>query len=61
MSMLNIYIEFKLARTIYEPSAGPPLLKEVLQATVIKTALQAYENATNANKTRGGVKKALDM
>jgi len=57
----KVHIEFRLARSIYEPSGNPPLTKSALQEVVIKSALRAFENATNANKTRGGVKKALDM
>lgn len=39
----------------------PPLPKEVLHDAIVSAAMNAYDNATNANKTRGGLKKCDDM
>jgi len=54
---------YNLARSIYEASPGQdlPLPQEVLSSTIVSAAMSAYDNATNANKTRGGVKKCDDM
>jgi hypothetical protein len=50
-----------LARSIYEDAADRPLDKEVLQEIVYATAMTAYDNASNTNRTRGGVKRCDDM
>jgi len=50
-----------LARSIYETSPEKPLGKEALAATILSSTMSAYDNATNPNKTRGGLKKADDM
>ncbi|RFU25859.1 hypothetical protein B7463_g10468, partial [Scytalidium lignicola] len=50
-----------LAQSIYETSIEPPLPSDLLCTTVISAAMNAYDNATNANNTRGGVKKCLDI
>ncbi|TVY80519.1 Protein transport protein sec39 [Lachnellula suecica] len=52
---------FALAKSIYETSPDRPLSKEALVQAVISAAMNAYDNATNANKTRGGVKRSFDI
>ncbi|RDL40665.1 uncharacterized protein BP5553_00644 [Venustampulla echinocandica] len=52
---------YTLARSIYETSPDRPLSNELLVDTTIAAAMNAYDNATNANKTRGGVKKCNDI
>lgn len=52
---------FALANQIYEKSPERPISKGVLEETVISAAMEAYDNATNPNKTRGGVKRCHDM
>jgi hypothetical protein len=54
-------IGYATARSLYEKSPEPPLSKEELSATVIAAAMHSFNNANNPNKTRGGVKKCLDM
>jgi hypothetical protein len=50
-----------LARSIYEDAPDRPLDKKLLQDTIYATALAAYDNASNPNRTRGGLKKCDDM
>ncbi|KAI9740621.1 MAG: hypothetical protein M1818_004585 [Claussenomyces sp. TS43310] len=52
---------YTLASSIYEDPAQKILEKKMLQDAVITAALKAYDNATNANRTRGGVKKCNDI
>jgi protein transport protein SEC39 len=55
------HLGYTLARSIYETSPDRPLAKKALHDAIISAAMNAYDNATNANKTRGGVKKCDDM
>lgn len=52
---------FTLARSIYEDSPNAPLSQKTLQDTIYSTAMTAYDNASNPNRTRGGLKKCDDM
>ncbi|TVY23492.1 Protein transport protein [Lachnellula hyalina] len=52
---------YSLAKSIYETGPDRPLPRKVLVETIISSAMNAYDNATNANKTRGGVKQCLDI
>ncbi|KAM7198075.1 protein transport protein sec39 [Naviculisporaceae sp. PSN 640] len=52
---------FTLARSIYEDSPSAPLSKKILQDTIYNTAMTAYDNASNPNRTRGGLKKCDDI
>jgi hypothetical protein len=52
---------YALARSIYETSSERPLPAQQLRDTVISSAMNAYDNATNPNRTRGGVKKCDEM
>ncbi|KAM7221143.1 protein transport protein sec39 [Rhypophila decipiens] len=52
---------FTLARSIYEDPPTPPISKKVLQDTIFSTAQTAYDNASNPNRTRGGLKKCDDI
>jgi hypothetical protein len=54
-------IGYDLARSIYETSPDQPLSKNILHSAIISSAMDAYDNATNANRTRGGIKKCNDM
>ena len=61
LSTPNMNIDFKLAKDIYcAPSMGP-LSPEQVETVILEVALSAYDNASNGNKTRGGVKKASEM
>ncbi|CAL3972007.1 unnamed protein product [Diplocarpon coronariae] len=52
---------YTLARSVYETSIDRPLPKQVLHEAIVSTIMNAYDNATNANKTRGGLKKCEDI
>ncbi|KAK8058377.1 hypothetical protein PG994_008825 [Apiospora phragmitis] len=52
---------YALARSIYEDSPEPPLPTELLAETIIGSAMTAYDNASNPNRTRGGLLKAEDI
>ncbi|KAK4104010.1 Sec39-domain-containing protein [Parathielavia hyrcaniae] len=52
---------YALARTIYEDAPDQPLGQQALQDTVYATAMTAYDNASNPNRTRGGLKKCDDI
>ncbi|KAM3070381.1 hypothetical protein ACMFMG_010208 [Clarireedia jacksonii] len=52
---------YTLARSIYELSPEPPLATERLRNAIFAAAMNAYDNATNANRSRGGVKKCDDI
>ncbi|KFX89686.1 hypothetical protein O988_08544, partial [Pseudogymnoascus sp. VKM F-3808] len=61
LTALLTHGRYATARTLYEKSSEPPLSKEELSATAIASAMHAFNNANNPNKTRGGVKKCLDI
>ncbi|EKD21066.1 uncharacterized protein L3040_000896 [Drepanopeziza brunnea f. sp. 'multigermtubi'] len=50
-----------LAHSLYVGVSDQPLPKAVLHDVIISTAMNAYDNATNANKTRGSLKKCNDV
>ncbi|KAK4122262.1 Sec39-domain-containing protein [Parathielavia appendiculata] len=52
---------YALARSIYEDAPDQPLDREALQDTIYETAMTAYDNASNPNRTRGGLKKCDDI
>ncbi len=52
---------YGLARSIYEDDSDQPLATKVLQDTIYAAAMTAYDNASNPNRTRGGLKKCDDM
>ncbi|GAB1314230.1 Sec39 domain-containing protein [Madurella fahalii] len=52
---------FTLARSIYEDAPDQPLDRKLLQDTIYATAMCAYDNASNPNRTRGGLKKCDDI
>ncbi|KAK1760986.1 protein transport protein sec39 [Echria macrotheca] len=52
---------YMLARSIYEDSPDRPLDSKVLQDTIYATAMTAYDNASNPNRTRGGLKKCDEI
>jgi hypothetical protein len=54
-------IGYKLARSIYETSTDPPIEGKVLHDTTISAAMNAFDNASNASRARGGVKKCDEM
>ncbi len=52
---------YSLARSLYEDSTEPALSKKVLQDTIFAAAMNAYDNASNPNRTRGGLRRCDDM
>ena len=52
---------YSLAEDIYCKQKNLPLLKEIVESTVLSAALSAYDAASNGNRTRGGVRKASEI
>ncbi|KAL2263487.1 hypothetical protein VTK26DRAFT_6603 [Humicola hyalothermophila] len=52
---------YSLARSIYEDTPDQPLNLDLLRDTIYATAMTAYDNASNPNRTRGGLKKCDDI
>lgn len=52
---------YSLAKSLYEDSPEQPLPKDMLRDTIYAAAMNAYDNASNPNRTRGGLKKCNDM
>ena len=61
LSLVIDDIGFNLATSIYETSTDRPLTEKVLHDTIISAAMNAFDNASNASRARGGVKKCDDM
>ncbi|ESZ93276.1 hypothetical protein SBOR_6314 [Sclerotinia borealis F-4128] len=53
--------QYTLAQSIYETSPEKSFSKELLQSAIFTAAENAYDNASNPNKSRGGVKKCNDI
>ncbi|KAI0145027.1 Sec39 domain-containing protein [Pestalotiopsis sp. NC0098] len=52
---------YSLARSIYEDSYEKILSEKVLESTIFGAAMNAYDNASNPNRTRGGLLKCDDI
>ncbi|KAL6862370.1 secretory pathway Sec39 [Trichoderma novae-zelandiae] len=52
---------YTLAKSIYEDSPEQPLAAEVIQDTIYQAALRAFDNASNPNRSRGGLKKCDEI
>lgn len=52
---------YNLVANIYLKSGQARLPAEVMEKTILSSAMHAYDNASNGNRTRGGMKKASDM
>ncbi|TGO09865.1 hypothetical protein BTUL_0151g00070 [Botrytis tulipae] len=59
--LLLVNARYTLARSIYETPAEKPIPEEYLQHAIFTAAENAYDNATNPNKSRGGVKKCDEI
>mgnify|MGYP003815648779 CR=1 FL=1 len=60
----NIHADFSgytLARNIYEESPDHSLDEKTLHDTIYAIAMAAYDNASNPNRHRGGLKKCDEM
>jgi protein transport protein SEC39 len=56
-----MFLGYSLARSIYEDSHEKLLTDKALEDTIIKAAMNAYDNASNPNRTRGGLLRCDDM
>lgn len=52
--------EYQLAVDLYTKSESPLNAPQV-EAAVQEAIFTAYDNASNGNRTRGGMKRAYDM
>ncbi|KND88558.1 Protein transport protein sec39 [Tolypocladium ophioglossoides CBS 100239] len=52
---------YTLARSLYEDGTEKPLPADVIQDAVYQSALDAFDNASNPNRTRGGLKKCDEI
>ncbi|KAI1771795.1 secretory pathway Sec39 [Hypoxylon cercidicola] len=52
---------YSLARSIYEDAPEKPLDGEVLRDTIVSAAMNAYDNASNPHRGRGGLLKCDDI
>ncbi|KAI1414245.1 secretory pathway Sec39 [Hypoxylon sp. FL1857] len=52
---------YSLARSIYEDAPEKPLSSDILRNTIIASAMNAYDNATNPHRGRGGLLKCDDI
>ncbi|KAJ5085751.1 hypothetical protein N7532_010522 [Penicillium argentinense] len=50
--------EYQLAIEIYTQSASAPLKSTQVEEAVVESIYSAYDNASNGNRTRGGMKRA---
>jgi hypothetical protein len=61
LSILMLFLEYQLAIDIYTNSKQAPLKPAQVEAAVQDAIFTAYDNASNGNRTRGGMKRAYDM
>ncbi|KAI5854520.1 secretory pathway Sec39 [Durotheca rogersii] len=52
---------YSLAKSTYEDTSEKPLNDDVLRETIISTAMNAYDNASNPHRGRGGLLKCDDI
>ncbi|KAK1987340.1 secretory pathway protein Sec39 [Colletotrichum cereale] len=52
---------YSLAKLLYEDAGVKPLPAQAVQETIIAAALNAYDNASNPNRTRGALKKCDEI
>ncbi|KYK59725.1 Secretory pathway Sec39 [Drechmeria coniospora] len=53
--------KYALARSLYEDGAEKPIGPEMIHEAVFQAALNAYDNASNPNRNRGGLKRCNDV
>jgi hypothetical protein len=61
LSILMLFLEYELAIDIYTNPKAAPLKPAQVEAAVQEAIFTAYDNASNGNRTRGGMKRAYDM
>ncbi|KAK4169068.1 protein transport protein sec39 [Cladorrhinum sp. PSN259] len=52
---------YELARSVYEDSPDKPIATKLMQETIQAAAMAAYDNSSNPNRTRGGLKRCDDI
>ncbi|OTA52066.1 secretory pathway Sec39 [Hypoxylon sp. EC38] len=52
---------YSLARSIYEDAPEKPLDSSILRETIVSSAMNAYDNASNPHRGRGGLLKCDDI
>ncbi|KAI2619118.1 secretory pathway Sec39 [Hypomontagnella submonticulosa] len=52
---------YSLARSIYEDAPEKPLDTDLLRDTIVSSAMNAYDNASNPHRGRGGLLKCDDI
>ena len=61
LSAILIANEYETAIDIYIKEASSPLSLEEIESLVIESILGSYDNASNGNRTRGGIKRAFEL
>lgn len=60
-SFSDSLLEYQLAVDLYTNSESSPLTPTQVEDAVVEAIFTAYDNASNGNRTRGGMKKAYEM
>ncbi|XXH00401.1 hypothetical protein Hte_006745 [Hypoxylon texense] len=55
------FLGYSLARSIYEDAPEKPLDSDMLRDTIVSAAMNAYDNASNPHRGRGGLLKCDDI
>ncbi|KAG9250366.1 Sec39 domain-containing protein [Emericellopsis atlantica] len=61
LKVILAHSRYALARSIYQDIEEPPLPVESVRQAVFDAALDAFDNASNPNRTRGGLRKCNDI
>ncbi|KAJ5309769.1 MAP kinase kinase MKK2/SSP33 [Penicillium atrosanguineum] len=61
LKALLVAREYQLAVDIYSQSEPSPLSRKQVEDAVVEAIFAAYDNASNGNRTRGGMKRACDI
>ena len=56
-----LYIGYQLVVDLYINSSQDYLPRDRIGEIVLQVAMEAYDGASNGNRSRGGMKKANDM
>lgn len=59
--LMLIALEYQLAVDLYTQPQAAPLNRAQVENAVVEAIFSAYDNASNGNRTRGGMKRAYDM
>ena len=63
-SLLDLMLsmgQYSAAKTVYLESGSPPLDTTTVEKQVVAAIYLAFDNASNGNRSRGGVKRAAEM